>query len=169
MKRTISKADAVLPGDVVENLLKATKPAGLTEKRRTAMRQKLLAAVATGVEDPAIDKDASMRIVRAGEGSWITFAPNVEMKVLNDDGHTRTWLARFAAGGRIPAHRQTGDEEAIVLEGWCYVGEHEMHKGDYQLIRKGGRHGEIASPDGCLIFVRSHSDKKRASDLAVTR
>jgi len=172
MKKANQKMDAVLPEPLVVQLLAAMPPGASAAgpKRRAAMKQKLLARIGESLrEDAEIDAAAGMRIVRAGEGHWINFAPNVQMKVLHDDGDTRTWLARFQAGGRIRAHLQTGDEEAIVLEGWCHVGEHEMRAGDYQLIPRGARHGEIVSPEGCLIFVRSHSEKKRASDLAATR
>jgi len=108
-------------------------------------------------------------LVRADAGKWITFAPNVAMKVLHDDGTTRSWLARFGPGGRIPAHMQSGDEEAIILNGWCYLDDVKIKRGDYHMIAKGARHGNIHSPDGCLIFVRSHSEKRHASELTAAR
>ena len=171
MKKTRKTPESILPESLMAEML-AALPARAnmpTAKRRTAMKQSLLSRVqATAKEDAEIGA-AEMRIVRSNEGKWFSFAPNVEMKVLNDDGDTRTWLARFQAGGCIPAHRQSGDEEAIVLEGWCHVGEHVMRKGDYQLILKGARHGEIVSPEGCLIFVRSHSAKRSAAELSQGR
>ena len=135
------------------------------------MKRQLLARVAEQANEHAAIEAAAdgMRIVRADEGKWINFADRVAMKVLHDDGDTRTWLARFQPGGKIPAHMQTGDEEAIILEGWCTVGGITFRKGDYQLVPKGSRHGEIISPEGCLIFVRSHSEKRSAAELRLAR
>ena len=109
------------------------------------------------------------QLVRQGEGDWITFAPNVEMKELRDDGQTRSWLARFGPGGRIPEHIQSGDEEAFILEGWCWLDDVKIGRGDYHSIKKGQRHGNIHSPEGCLIFVRSDSEKRNAAELMAVR
>jgi quercetin dioxygenase-like cupin family protein len=170
MNKTRKTPESILPEGLMAEML-ATLPAKTnapSAKRRAAIKQSLLSRVQAESREDAAIKAAEMRIVRADEGKWFSFAPSVQMKVLHDDGDTRTWLARFQAGGCIPAHMQTGDEEAIVLEGWCYVGEHIMRKGDYQLIPKGARHGEIVSPEGCLVFVRSHSAKRSAAELAIT-
>ncbi|MEO8386074.1 MAG: hypothetical protein ABI583_12575, partial [Betaproteobacteria bacterium] len=64
---------------------------------------------------------------------------------------------------------QTGDEEAIIMQGWCYLDDAKINCGDYHLIRKGVRHGDIHSPEGCLIFVRSHSMARHASQLTAAR
>ena len=172
MTRNIKTAAAILPERLVAEMLAALPlPSALspTAKRRAAMKRNLLSHIhAARAEDAAIDA-AEMRIVRAGQGTWIAFAPNVAMKVLHDDGDARTWLARFQPGGCVPAHMQSDDEETYVLEGWCYVDQHIMRKGDYQLIPKGTRHGEIVSPDGCLVFVRSHSGTRSAAELGAAR
>lgn len=168
MPVTRKQTDAVLPDNLVAGLLCAMPPSRAalpTAKRRAAMKRNLLSHIAAeSVEAAAIDA-AEAKTVRSTAGRWITFAPNVAMKVLNDDGDTRTWLARFQPGGCIHAHMQTGDEEAYILEGWCYVGRQIMRKGDYQLIPKGARHGEIVSPEGCLVLVRSHSLSRNAAEL----
>lgn len=172
MKKSAAIKNTVLPDNLIAQLLVELPAQGSTPsaKRQAAMKKKIMDKVGKeSREAKEIGAAADMHIVRAGEGRWFNFAPQVQMKVLHDDGDTRTWLARFQAGGRIPAHMQTGDEEAIILEGWCFVGGDELHKGDYQVIRKGARHGEIVSPEGCLIFVRSHSEKRHASELAVAR
>ncbi|MEO8101754.1 MAG: cupin domain-containing protein [Betaproteobacteria bacterium] len=184
MTKTKNSAEFTLPDSLVAEILTAMRPpvsTGPGGKRRAAMRRSLLARVqAASADDDAIDlvhdfandfaiSAAGARIVRADEGAWITFAPNVAMKVLHDDGDTRTWLARFQAGGCVPAHLQSGDEEAYVVAGWCYVDRQIFRQGDYQLIPKGSRHGEIVSPEGCLVFVRSHSAKRSAAELAVAR
>jgi len=162
--------EAVLPEALVAEILMAVPPRAPSVKRTATMRQSLLSKIhAEARERAAIEAAGEMRIVRADEGKWINFADNVAMKVLADDGDTRTWLARFQPGGRIPAHMQTGDEEAIILDGWCTVGGEVLKKGDYQWVPKGDRHSEIISPEGCLIFVRSHSEKRSAAELNATR
>lgn len=166
-KKTV---EPVLPDALVAEMLMALPPKSPSAKRSASIKQSLLSKVAAQTrERNAIEAAGAMRIVRANEGKWFNFADNVAMKVLADDGDTRTWLARFQPGGRIPAHLQTGDEEAIILDGWCTVGGEVLRKGDYQWVPKGDRHGEIISPEGCLIFVRSHSEKRTAAELHAAR
>ena len=100
-------------------------------------------------------------------GQWITFAPKVAMKVLHDHGEIHTWHAHFQAGGRAPAHMQSGDEDAYLVSERRYVDRQIKRHGNYQRIAKGPRHGEIVGPEGCAVFVRSHSAKRSAAELAV--
>ncbi len=157
-------SDAML-GKILENSAVVTAadfPAG----RRAAMKTSLLKRISA--TDATRDATA-YKLVRADEGSWINFAPNVAMKVLRDDGGMRSWLARFGPGGRIPEHMQSGDEEAFIVEGWCWLDDVKIECGDFHMIAKGQRHGNIHSPEGCLIFVRSHSENRHASQLAAVR
>lgn len=152
----------VIPDEIMAEILLAIPGAEVPPARRSAMGAKLLDRVS------ACDGEGAS-IVRAGTGKWLRFAPNVEMKILHDDGRMRSWLARFGPGGSIPAHIQTGDEEAFILEGWCLLDSEKICAGDYHRIGVGQRHGNIVSPEGCLIFVRSHSEKRHASDLLAAR
>jgi quercetin dioxygenase-like cupin family protein len=163
-------AASPFPENVLTEMLVSLSTSAPSMKRQRVMKKSLLERVGKLVTEKNADiAAADMLIVRADEGSWITFAPSVAMKVLHDDGTTRSWLARFSPGGIIPAHMQTGDEEAIVMHGWCYLDGVAINCGDYHLIHKGARHGVIHSPEGCLIFVRSHSEKRHASELAAVR
>jgi anti-sigma factor ChrR (cupin superfamily) len=169
MKKAAAKnanilSDAML-GVILENSPTAS-PKVLSASRRAAMKRSLLMRIAA--TDAGRDA-AAYKLVRGTEGEWITFAPNVAMKVLRDDGATRSWLAKFGPGGCIPEHIQSGDEEAFILEGWCWLDDVRIECGDYHMIGKGQRHGNIHSPDGCLIFVRSHSENRHASQLAAVR
>ena len=166
MSDKVKRTEAVIPEDLLAAMLMALPATVPSSRRQTAMKKSLLSRIDSMGSEKAVEKGPGLLVVRADEGCWLNFAPSVDMKVLHDDGHTRTWLARFGPGGRVPAHTQTGDEEAIVLEGWCYLDDLKMNSGDYHLIRKGARHGNILSPDGCLIFVRSHSRTRHASQLA---
>lgn len=150
-----------IPPDLMVELLAALPPKAPAARRAAAMRASLLGKAKAAGNDQVL--------LRAGTGSWINFAPNVDMRILFDDGETRSWLARFAPGGTIPSHIQTGDEEGIVLQGWCYLDDEKICTGDYHRIGIGQRHGKIVSPEGCLIFVRSHSARRRASELMPAR
>ncbi|MEQ1517601.1 MAG: cupin domain-containing protein [Usitatibacteraceae bacterium] len=163
-------AASPIPENVLEQLLLGLPERAPTAGRKAAMKKSILERVGKlAAEDKAIAHAADMVLIRADEGRWFTFAPHVEMKTLHDDGSTRTWLARFGPGGRIPAHMQSGDEEAIIMEGWCYLDDVRINQGDYHSIAEGARHGNIHSPEGCLIFVRSHSEKRHASELTSAR
>ena len=160
----------LIPDLLLDEILLAMPGKSPVAARGAAMKKSLLKRIAKGAAPVAASTaDSSMLIVREGEGDWITFAPNVAMKVLHDDGTTRSWLARFGPGGRIPAHMQSDDEEAIILDGWCYVDDVKFNRGDYHMIEQGKRHGNIHSPEGCLIFVRSHSATRHASALNSVR
>jgi hypothetical protein len=161
--KTTANHDDVIPEEILAEMLTALPGKSLAADRKAVLLKQILQNVgaASGTGD-AIKKPI---IVRADEGTWINFAKNVDMKILRDDGDTRSWLARFGAGGCVPAHIQTGDEEAVVLTGWCYLDDEKICAGDYHRIGIGERHGNIVSPEGCLIFVRSHSAKRHASQL----
>lgn len=155
---------------LLATILVAAPPAPATHlpaARQAAMKKALLKRV--NAEVAAKPDINAYQLVRQGEGDWITFAPNVEMKELRDDGQTRSWLARFGPGGRIPEHIQSGDEEAFILEGWCWLDDVKIGRGDFHSIKKDQRHGNIHSPEGCLIFVRSDSEKRSAAELMAVR
>ncbi len=170
MNANRKSAESPFPEDLLTEMLAGLPITSPSSRQQASMKKSLLARVGKmAAEDRANTAAADMLVVRADEGSWFTFAPNVEMKVLQDDGATRSWLARFGPGGSIPAHMQSGDEEAIIMDGWCYLDDVRINCGDYHMIRKGARHGVIHSPEGCLIFVRSHSLKRHASELTASR
>ncbi len=165
----------IIPETILSEMLMALPHQSPSADRKSAMLAGLLRIVsplhAAAGNDAAGNAETGNNvkptIVRADEGEWINFAKNVDMKILHVADGTRSWLARFGAGGAVPAHIQTGDEEAIVLSGWCYLDDEKVSTGDYHRIGKGARHGNIVSPEGCLIFVRSHSAKQHASQLLV--
>ena len=148
----------MIPATVLTEMLMA-----LTVKSPPAQRKS--AMLATLKKNVAAANRAKPVVVKADEGKWINFAPSVDMKILHVADGTRSWLARFGPGGCVPAHIQSGDEEAIILSGWCYLDDEKLSTGDYHRIGIGARHGNIVSPEGCLIFVRSHSAKRHVSQL----
>ncbi len=152
----------MIPETILTEMLMALPVESPPAQRKSAMLAALLKNVAAS-------DSAKPVIVRSDAGKWINFAPSVDMKILHDADGTRSWLARFGPGGCVPAHIQSGDEEAIILSGWCYLDDEKLSAGDYHRIGIGARHGNILSPEGCLIFVRSHSAKRHVSQLVSTR
>ena len=136
----------VLPEDLVARLLDCIEVAPLAPAREGALRARLMARIAAG--------KAGIRSVRAGEGPWTPLVPGVEAKVLHDDAAGRTWLARLSPGATVPAHVHEGDEEILILEGSCMLGEEMMNVGDFERAPRGSAHPAMFSAGGCLLLVR---------------
>lgn len=128
--------------EALSDLARAPPPAEL--------KARLMRRIAQETERPGIS-------VRDQEGSWTPLLAGVQVKVLRDDGSTRTWLAKLQMGATLPAHEHAGDEECFVLEGSIDIGGERFHAGDYQLARAGTRHGVLATATGCLLLLRSPS------------
>ncbi|MBI3716354.1 MAG: cupin domain-containing protein [Betaproteobacteria bacterium] len=152
-----AKIAPVLPESLASSLLLAMPPARLAAKREAALKKRILASIA------AERHDTPMHTVRAGAGAWTAIAPDVQLQVLYDDGAAQSWLIRMNPGSQLPAHAHPGDEECLVLKGSCYLGDCLLREGDYQLARKGSRHGAIRSEEGCLLFIRSADRQPGAS------
>ncbi len=145
------KIETTLPETLEASLLLAVPPQSMPPARQAKLKQRILSTVAA----PAASGDSQFCTVRAGGGTWVPIADRVDMQVLHDDGVRQSWLIRMQADTRLPAHTHDGDEESLVLEGSCYLGDTFMQRGDYQLARSGSRHGEVFSEHGCLLFIRS--------------
>ena len=93
---------------------------------------------------------------RADEAEWIALSPLVRIRRLRVDAGagTQTILVRAEPGGRIPRHRHTQDEEFIVLEGECYIGNHHLRAGDAHFASAGSWHDDITTKTGVLVLVR---------------
>lgn len=136
--------------DIEPRILDALSANG-TPMPSPGLRARVLARVAQEV------RDHEAIVTTRSREAWEPFTPGVESKVLNDDGRTRTWLARMEAGATLPGHRHYADEECLVVEGSVLLGNVLMQAGDYQIARKGTTHGEIRSPNGCVLLLRSPS------------
>jgi anti-sigma factor ChrR (cupin superfamily) len=60
---------------------------------------------------------------------------------------------RVTPGAVYPAHAHDGDEECLVLEGEVSFGELTLRAGDFHLARKGHRHPQASSPQGCVLYI----------------
>ncbi len=146
------KIESVLPENLQTALLLAIPPQKIPQAREARLKQRILAKVAK----PVNDSETMFYTVRAGGGTWTPIAERVDMQILYDDGVAQSWLLRMQADSRLPPHAHaSGDEECLVLQGSCYLGDTFMQQGDYQLARKGSRHGEVFSEGGCMLFIRS--------------
>lgn len=157
--------DPVLPDQLVSALLTAMPSAKVPKKREAILKKNLLAKIATMTKQAAEinaatnAEDKGITTARIGAGRWHPQQPGIDVQVLCDDGHHMTWLARFAAGARLAPHKHRGTEESSVLQGSCYAGKILLNQGDYQLAIDGSEHGEVYSPEGCILLIRSLSLK----------
>lgn len=137
----------VLTPEVVAALLGALRP--LAPPNAGAVKSRVMKRVAETSE--------GITVVRSTAGEWHPYAPGVDFKVLFDDGHTRTWLARLEREARLPGHDHPLSEECLMLEGSVYMGDILVTAGDYLRAEAGTRHTGVYSPTGCVLLVRSAS------------
>lgn len=159
MVRTKSAPEStpLLPDDIVGELLTALTPVAMPKKRQAKVKDALMKKVAIAAAADDQEQNGGIATVRAGDQGWYPWLPGIEAKILYDDGHRMSWLAKFQPGARMASHDHDGDEESIVVEGACYVGKTLLKQGDFQLARHGSRHAEISSPDGCVLLMRTPS------------
>ncbi|ANE57648.1 cupin domain-containing protein [Methylomonas sp. DH-1] len=135
----------------IRNLLAENiAPLPLAGNRRSAMRQGLMAQVAT-----AVAKQAGLTTVRAKDGVWQTLKTGIRIKPLWDGGALgRSVLIEFAAGASLIPHRHNSLEEGIVLRGDLAMGDLRLGPLDYHAAAAGSRHGAIRSERGALAYLR---------------
>lgn len=139
---------AVLPDDTLAALLAAVPPDAPDE----ATAARLLRRIRTRLVEPA-----AVRSVRREEG-WTTLAPNIERKILFDDGATVSWLLRLAPGADLPQHvHEEGPEECLVLEGEVWFSGQRYGPGDYMLAPQGSWHAPTRTATGAVMFLRTPS------------
>lgn len=100
-----------------------------------------------------------MKPVQSARMEWSPLgeegAAGIAIKVLRFDeesGRAPTFLLRFDAGARYPAHDHPGGEEVFVLEGEITFGRHLLKAGDYLYTPPGGKHA-VWSKDGCVLLL----------------
>lgn len=150
-RRDDSLENPALPDDVIEALLVSVTPKAPTEERAKIMRAKILERAYATKPNAALD----FITIRATEGIWIKLKADVEMKLLHDDGVSRSILLRLQPGATLPAHDHPSNEECMVLEGEVWLGDIVARAGDYHLAPKGLPHGMLASHTGALLFLRT--------------
>ena len=67
-------------------------------------------------------------------------------------------LIRMEPGCSYPAHRHTGPEELLVLQGGFRDGTGEWRAGDFARFERGSAHHPVAldGPEACIFFAIAH-------------
>jgi quercetin dioxygenase-like cupin family protein len=140
-----SAAEAALFAQLAE----ALPPGELSDQQRERLRERVRRSVA-GVPP------AGPTTVHAHQGEWIALTPLVELKVLRVDARAgnQTVMVRAKPGGKMPRHRHGHDEEFIVLEGECRIGDLQLRAGDAHFAPAGSWHDEITTETGVLVLIR---------------
>jgi len=124
------------------------RPRELPAAQRDTLRRRTLERARAQAPD-------GTRTLRAGEGEWLPLDDKIRIRVLHRDAaaNRQTLLMRVAAGGRMPGHRHTQEEEFLVLEGECRIGAHRLGAGDMHVAEAGSWHDDITTDTGVLVLV----------------
>lgn len=149
MKKKSGPASRPLETALFAQLATALPAAHLPEQQRERMRQRVMRSVANGA-------NADTTTVFAAGGEWVALTPLVKFKVLRIDARAgnRTIMVRAEPGGSMPRHRHRHDEEFIVLEGECRIGNLRLRAGDANFAPAGSWHDEITTDTGVLVLIR---------------
>ena len=86
--------------------------------------------------------------------------PGVSIHFYSSDRTTgrATVMIRMEPGSSYPAHRHTGPEELLVLQGGFRDDHGTWRAGDYARFERGTSHHPIALADGpaCVFFAIAH-------------
>jgi len=163
-QRDHNEGESPLPEDLVQRLLLDALPIDPPAERVRALKARILERVSAMTQETAPQQQSANELtihyentitIRADVGQWVEIVPRVHLKRLHRDGDARTYLLRLEPGGVIPRHHHDSDEECMVMEGEVFLGDLRVAAGDYHLAPRGATHGEIRSPNGALLFIRS--------------
>ncbi|MCB1890324.1 MAG: cupin domain-containing protein [Rhodocyclaceae bacterium] len=93
--------------------------------------------------------------IRAGEGVWAPRGAGIVAKRLREDAVSRSEMLRIPPGTRLAGGLAPLGDECLLVEGDLALDDWAMVPGDYQLADGGGRHAELSSVSGAVVFVRS--------------
>ncbi|HYM33789.1 MAG TPA: cupin domain-containing protein [Steroidobacteraceae bacterium] len=146
---TIDDNDTTLPDSLLESVALAIKPAELAVEQRDRMRKHVLQQARDAAPQGTITQ-------RAARSDWIEIAPLVAIRELWRDqaAGTHVSLMRMQPGGVIPTHRHAKDEDFIVLEGECYIGEYLLRAGDSHKASAGSIHADVTTRTGVTVLIR---------------
>jgi len=90
--------------------------------------------------------------------AWQPLREGVEICPLYGEGAAVSLLARFAAGGRVPAHPHGLDEECLMVQGELFLADVLLPEGGFQYAPAGSQHGELVADAPCLLFFHGAID-----------
>jgi quercetin dioxygenase-like cupin family protein len=96
-------------------------------------------------------------VLRGRDAAWQQIVPGVERRILSENGASGSAIYRLAAGAVFGIHDHPQDEECYIISGDLRVGGLELQAGDYFSVRPQGRHGEISTRTGALLFIRGEA------------
>jgi quercetin dioxygenase-like cupin family protein len=131
------------------SLAAGLRPTQLSREQRERMRARLRSSLQAQLPE-------GMTTLRGADGEWLSINPLVQIKVLRVDtaAGNQTLLLRAAPGAVLPRHRHSREEEFIVLEGECRIGELRLSAGDAHFAAAGSWHEDITTDSGVLVLVR---------------
>jgi quercetin dioxygenase-like cupin family protein len=136
-------------GQLTQAMDESLAPRELSQAQRARVLDKVLARARDSAPE-------GTRTQRAHPSGWQKVAPNVRVRLLSVDAAagTHVSLIRLGAGGVIPGHRHDKDEEFLVLEGECHIGNHHLVEGDTHFAASGTIHGAITTCSSVLVYLR---------------
>jgi quercetin dioxygenase-like cupin family protein len=149
MKKKSRPGPTPLEAAIVVQLATALPSVELPAQQRERMRRRVMQSIPDSLP-------AGTTTVRAADGEWNAVSPLVKVKVLRVDARAgnQTVLVRAEPGGSMPRHQHRHDEEFIVLEGECRIGNLRLRAGDAHFAPAGSWHDEITTDTGVLVLVR---------------
>jgi quercetin dioxygenase-like cupin family protein len=140
---------------VLDGLLLTAMPVKLAAGRKAALKNRILAGAAPKAAARPRARNPAIITVPASDQGWVEAMPKIHIKQVYTDGIAESYLVRLDPGARAPAHGHPGDEECVVLEGSIrYIGGSTLNAGDYEAVLAGGRHAELVSDSGALVYLR---------------
>src|SRR5690606_22695315 len=145
---------------VTTALLESQTPITPDAARNDRIRTRVIAAAhasrdAASAVSGAFDANGLFTL-RAEEGEWVSVAPTLEIKLLRQDLHSRSYLLRTHPGARMPPHQHVDvEEECYVLEGEARIGDLRLTQGDFHLAPRGVPHDWLCSDSGALLLLRA--------------
>jgi hypothetical protein len=95
---------------------------------------------------------------RAAQAQWEDFAPGIRRRLLWQEGHASSYIARAVNGALVPAHGHLNDEECLMIEGDLFTGDVLLRQGDFQLAPAGLDHDVVQAGSDCLVYIRGDAE-----------
>ena len=95
----------------------------------------------------------TMHRVETAEADWRTVSDGVTLTPLRMRDGKGTFLMKFRAGSRCPAHRHPGGEEIYVVEGRGRLDDLAIAAGDFIYTTPGDSHVLFAETDVTIHVV----------------
>ena len=141
-----------LDRDIADALTAAQKPDASDAAAVGRVRSRLMQRIAA-------DSTAFHDTVPADAGSWHSFLPGIQRKVLHVGDGVMSYLLKFAPGAVLPAHRHPIDEECVVLEGTLRIGDMVLPPGSFHRVAKDILDADSTTDTGTVIYLRGASPK----------